>query len=146
MKTSIILFLFFITACNNKVTKVDNTVKTETKLNVLDTLKTAMNDKIIMQDSTKGVTGNVLLKKDIATKTYGKPLKEETLLVQDLYGEFRGEIYNKYTDEERRSNTIKIEEVTWEKDSSNNITIWYQIEEKQSTPKAILIWEKGSEF
>jgi hypothetical protein len=47
---------------------------------------------ITTQDSLK-INRNMLLEKSDAIKIFGSPLKQEKILLEDLYGEFRGYIY-----------------------------------------------------
>ncbi|MDO6761816.1 hypothetical protein Q4566_16535 [Tamlana sp. 2_MG-2023] len=130
MKIQLIILLTLMFACkkndvnNNKIINEPNT---------------------IVQDSLK-ITQNMLLEKSDATKILGKAIKQEKILLDDLYGEFRGNIYYKYSELERQSKSIYIEEVTWEKDDKNYLTIWYEVENKKLIPKAYLIWDKQSEF
>lgn len=81
-----------------------------------------------------------------AIKKYGTPNNQEKFILDDAQGEFRNGISEIYTQQERQSQTILIDELTWEKDNSNWITVWYQIEKDQSTPKKVFTWNKGSEF
>jgi len=130
MKIYLIILLVLTISCkekskeNNKVTGENNTV---------------------IQDSLK-LNKNMLLEKSNADKIFGKPIKQERILLNELYGEFRGNIYYKYTEYERQHSSIYIEEITWEKDDKNYITIWYEIQNKKLIPKAYLIWDKLSEF
>jgi len=133
MKIYLILLLASIFACKENSTKINTSNKTIYK------------QKTAIQDSLK-IKENMLLKKNDAIKTFGNPIKQKKILLSDLYGEFSGNIYYKYSEQERQSNSIYIEEITWEKDSVNYITIWYEIKKRELTPKAYLIWDKQSEF
>ncbi len=88
----------------------------------------------------------MLLTQQDAIRSFGNPIRQEKMLIDEMYGEFRGNIYYQYTEYERQSRSIYIEEFTWEKDHKNYITIWYEINNKKHIPKAYLIWDKGSEF
>ena len=89
----------------------------------------------------------MLLKKEDAIKRFGNPIKQEKMLLDDMsVSEFWGDIYYKYSESERQSKTIYIKEITWEKDTENYITIWYEIKKKILEPKVFFIWDKGLEF
>lgn len=88
----------------------------------------------------------MLLEKDEAIKKFGTPFKQERFLLDNMYGEFWGNIYYKYSENERQSKSIYIKEITWEKDFENYITIWYEEKNSKLIPKAYLIWNKESEF
>ncbi|MCF6298240.1 MAG: hypothetical protein L3J08_09715 [Flavobacteriaceae bacterium] len=133
MKIQFIILLMFILSCKK------NTAKIKTSNEII------RKQNIIMQDSLK-INRNMLLEKSDAIKKFGNPLKQEKILLEDLYGEFRGNIYYKYSEHERQSKSIYIKEITWEKDDKNYITIWYEIKGKELIPKAYLIWDKQSEF
>ena len=82
-----------------------------------------------------------------AKNSFGFILKEEEILLgRDPLHEFRGNLSVIFTPEEIRSKTIKIKEVTWEKDSVNNITVWYQDKQEKWIPIDVFQWVKGSEF
>ncbi|XKX05590.1 hypothetical protein R8G61_14795 [Tenacibaculum maritimum] len=83
-----------------------------------------------------------VLNKIKAIEKYGKPFKYDSFILNDESSEFRIELLNIYSKEEVLSNTIKIEELTWEKDSLNFITVWYD----EMTPKDIYVWDKRTEF
>ena len=88
----------------------------------------------------------MVLSKTKAIKKYGKPLEYEKFILTNGPLEFRIELLNIYTKEEILNNTIKIEELTWEKDSLNFVTAWYESTDSTSIPKDIYVWEKGTEF
>ena len=91
--------------------------------------------------------GTILsLTKSQAVSTYGKPSFQEKFVLDDLQGEFRIGLFNIYTNEERLSESIQIEECTWEKNKDFWITVWYEAQENQSVPVDTLTWRKGSEF
>ncbi|WP_378174076.1 hypothetical protein [Aquimarina sp. SS2-1] len=81
-----------------------------------------------------------------AIKKYGTPSSIEQFMLDDAQGEFRSSISYKYTVEERQSESILIEEVTWEKDENTWITVWYEVQQEKSVPKEVYEWKKGSEF
>lgn len=88
----------------------------------------------------------MLLTKEEAVAKYEKASFIERFTLADAYGEFRNNITNQYIQEERVSKTIIIDEVTWEKDKETWITVWYEVQESKSIPKAVYVWEKGTEF
>lgn len=81
-----------------------------------------------------------------ALSKYGSPLQREHFVLDGALSEFRIELYNIYTEEEYMSESITLEEVTWEKDEETNITVWYQNIEDTWKPKHFLVWDKDSEF
>ncbi len=86
------------------------------------------------------------LTKQEAIEQYGKPNFIERFVLDDAQGEFRNAISNQFTAKERQSESILIDEVTWEKDDYTWITVWYQIVDEKSMPKAVFSWKKGTEF
>ena len=68
-------------------------------------------------------------------------------ILDDLQGEFRIGLNNFiFTKQQRLSENIIIEELTWEKDSKTFITVWYQEIDKKIIPIDSFIWNKGTEF
>ncbi len=88
----------------------------------------------------------MLLTKLEAIKKYGTPASIEQFILDDAQGEFRNGISDKYTQKERQSESILIDEVTWEKDKNTWITVWYEVKQGKSVPKDVYVWEKGTEF
>ena len=77
---------------------------------------------------------------------FGPPIEREAFNLDHLLiSEFRIELHNIYTEEDFQ-NGLLIEELTWRKDSLNNITIWYEKVEKEYLPKQYAIWNKWMEF
>ena len=109
------------------------------KNNVMDEPKTIIMNNLDFKDIMK-------LGKLKAIKKHGKPFKEEQFSLTLGLPEFRVELLNIYTKEECQSKSIIIDELTWNKDSLNYITVWYQSDQKISLPKHFLIWNKGTEF
>ncbi|MFD2562902.1 PA3715 family protein [Aquimarina rubra] len=87
-----------------------------------------------------------LLAKDKAIEKYGTPSSIKQFILDDAQGEFRNGISYKYTEKERQSESILIDEVTWEKDKNTWITVWYEAQKEKSVPKEVYEWKKGSEF
>ncbi len=87
-----------------------------------------------------------LLTKVEAIHKYGTPSSIEQFILHEAYGEFRNTIINTYSQEERQSESIVIDELTWEKDKETWITVWYEVQQKKSVPKETYIWDKGTEF
>ncbi len=127
MKIYIIALLVLIFTC-----------KKNSKINILD-----KNEHIYQEIDDQE---NMLLNIDVAINQFGTPIEQQKLLLDNMYGEFYVSIYYKYSEKERQSKSIFIEEITWEKDDKNNITIWYEHLNKVLKPKAFLIWPKESEF
>lgn len=88
----------------------------------------------------------LLLTKTEAIEKHGTPLVTAQFILDDVQGEFRVEISDKYTQKERQTASIVIDEITWKKNKGNWLTVWYEVVENESVPKHFLIWEKGSEF
>ena len=87
-----------------------------------------------------------ILSKLKAVNKYGEPFKEERFVLDDAQGEFRISLNNFYSREKRQEESILIDELTWEKDQENWITVWYEVKEGKSMPIEVYSWEKGSEF
>lgn len=130
------LLLFFLSCKDN--------------LNV-DTTKENFNSKPTKAER-KGVKDSIrfndliILNKDEAISKYGSPSRQEKFVLDDLQGEFRIGLYNFYTKQERLEESIRIDEVTWEKDKYTWITVWYEILENKEIPKDTLTWKKGTDF
>ncbi len=77
---------------------------------------------------------------------FGRPVSQERFILNDAQGEFRNSISDAFTSQERQRESIKIEELTWEKNADSWITVWYQVESDKSVPKSALSWGKGTEF
>jgi len=81
-----------------------------------------------------------------AIKKLGTPSSTEQFILNDAQGEFRNGISDKYTLEERQSESIVIDEITWQKDKNTWVTVWYEVQQEKSIPKHVFIWKKGTEF
>ena len=66
--------------------------------------------------------------------------------MDDAQGEFRNDISDKYSEKERQSESILINEVTWEKDKNTWITVWYEVKQDESVPQHLYFWKKGTDF
>jgi len=133
-------FGFILLAVNCFLACNDNSTNNHPPYNpVSETKKTAdMNDK---------VDDNILkLNLQEAIDKYGKPQHREQFTLDKALPEFRIELYNFYTEKEYLNESIQIEELTWEKDKENNITVWYAQLNNKWMPKHYLIWNKESEF
>lgn len=86
------------------------------------------------------------LTKSEAIQKYGNPFSQEQFILDDLQGEFRIGLYNFFNKKERLSESILIDEVTWEKDKNTWITAWYQVIQNTTIPKDTVIWKKGTDF
>jgi hypothetical protein len=81
-----------------------------------------------------------------AITMYGEPKTKEQFNTKDVFlSEFRIELYNYYSKDEIEKGII-LEELTWEKDSVSNITVWYETKGDKKMPKNLLIWNKDAEF
>jgi len=81
-----------------------------------------------------------------AVKEKYKPLTEtEFLLNEAVISEFRVGLFNIFKGNEREL-PIPIKEMTWEKDSANNYTIWYKQTEAKWLPIDHLAWNKDQTF
>lgn len=81
-----------------------------------------------------------------AVSKYGEPKVLERFNTKtDFLSEFRIELLNYYSKDEIEKGVI-IEELTWEKDSLFNVTVWYEVKIAENIPMHILIWIKQSEF
>lgn len=88
----------------------------------------------------------MLLTKEEAIHKCGTPYSIDRFILDDLQGEFRTGITFKYTLKERISESILIDEVTWEKGEETLVTVWYEVQGAKSIPKDVYVWEKGDEF
>ena len=86
------------------------------------------------------------LSKSEAIEKFGAPELQEEFVLSEMHGEFRVGVIYKFTEEERQSGSILIDESTWEKDENTWITVWYQVGDTELVPKSVLSWDKGSEF
>lgn len=108
---------------------------------VVDSLKKAENSKATL--STQEL---MLLTKVRALKKYGMPSFSEQYVLDDVQGEFRNSISDKFTLKERQNESILIDELTWEKDKNTWVTAWYQSIQEHSIPKSVYVWRKETEF
>lgn len=82
-----------------------------------------------------------------AKEAFGRTLREEEILLgRDPLHEFRGKLSVIFTKEEIHSKTIKIKEITWEKDTRYNITVWYQEKQGKWMPIDVFQWDKEAVF
>lgn len=130
------VILLILTSCNSKK-KDSNIINKSEKYNSNKVIKTQEN--LTFKD-LKNLTKNEAILK------YGKPTSSEQFILDDAQGEFRNRISDKFSAKERQSESILIDELTWEKDKKNWITVWYQVTKNKSIPKEIFIWRKGTEF
>jgi len=73
--------------------------------------------------------------------------KDDEFVIDDKLPEFRIELYNIYTPEQYKSREITIKELTWEIEPSQNLTVWYEKDDKGNySPKKYLQWYKDEEF
>lgn len=101
-------------------------------------------NKVSMENPNQDAIMSISLKD--ALKKYGEPEARETFNVRyDAITEFRIELLN-YLSQEEINRGLIIDELTWETDSINNITVWYTQRENQFWPLHLLIWDKRSEF
>ncbi|CAA0220423.1 hypothetical protein [Tenacibaculum maritimum] len=88
----------------------------------------------------------MLFDKKRAINKYGKPYSQELFILDDAQGEFRNGISDAFNEKERQSESIIIEELTWEKNKNTWVTVWYQLIGNKTIPKDTLTWEKGTDF
>lgn len=153
------LFVFMIigTSCANENTrKEDTTQNTKT-----DTITIYLNRSDIsdsdskeliklnsdLSDSLTNVYNNFKGRIEKCTfeetcKIFGTPQKDETFVIKDaLIHEFRVPLLNKY----KSDSTTEIREVTWFVDHNINMTIWYEVDEKNAVFE-VYFWNKYSQF
>lgn len=105
-----------------------------------------VNSKVMNSKDSLSIQQLTFLTKAKAIEKYGNPSSQEQFILNDSHGEFRIGLYNIYTTEQRRSEIILIDELTWEKDKNTWITVWYEIKKENSEPKDVYLWKKGTEF
>lgn len=130
------ILLLFLFSCSNKTNR-NNKANFSEKLNA----EKKITQKIPMSEKELKV-----LSKLEAINKYGLPFSEERFVLDDAQGEFRITLNNFYSREQRQKESILIDELTWEKNENNWITVWYEVKEDQSMPREVYSWEKGSEF
>lgn len=106
-------------------------------------IKDEKHQNITKSDNTR-YNDLLLISKSDAIKKYGEPHYRELFTLNDAQGEFRIELNNIYSKEDRLSESIIIEELTWEKDRETWITVWYEINKIKA--KDFYIWKKGTDF
>ncbi|CAA0217168.1 hypothetical protein TMP445_560060 [Tenacibaculum maritimum] len=134
VKKYIICLSYLILSCDN-ISK-NSKMRKQLPSNILEDIEIMETQDSLVFNDLK------VLNKIKAIEKYGKPFKYDSFILNDGPSEFRIELLNIYSKEEVLSNTIKIEELTWEKDSLNFITVWYD----EMTPKEIYVWDKRTEF
>ncbi|WP_461532123.1 hypothetical protein [Sinomicrobium sp.] len=130
----IVIVCNLILACNTPVPK-DNSDKKDTQkqANKMQSLP------VTIEELTKRCL-------EESVKEYGQPLQTESFILDDALPESRIELNNYFTVKERRSESITIKEVIWEKDQETNIRVWYrEVDNKWSVVHAVE-WTKGAEF
>ena len=134
IKKYIICLSYLILSCDN-ISK-NSKIRKQLPSDILEDIK--------IMETQDSLTFNDLkvLNKRKAVEKYGKPFKYDSFILNDGPIEFRIELLNIYSKEEVLSNTIKVEELTWEKDSLNFIPVWYD----KMIPKDIYVWDKRTEF
>ena len=135
MKLYLLITLLLIN-CNDH--KRYDTTKKQTNLRI-DNVSKAKEDPLLFNDMMQ-------LSKQEAILKYGRPATDEQFIMDDAQGEFRNNISDIYTVQERQRESILINEVTWSKDANTWITVWYQIINEKTIPKSFFLWEKGAEF
>jgi hypothetical protein len=83
---------------------------------------------------------------DSALLTYGRPVEEAKFIVNESLPESRVALFNFFSETEIKSGTIELKEVTWEKNTTQMITVWYKSEVASWVYLHHLIWKKGTEF
>ncbi|MEW7280366.1 hypothetical protein ABW636_17380 [Aquimarina sp. 2201CG1-2-11] len=133
MKYLYFILLIIVNACapSTKEAKTNDTYTIEKVTN--------LRDNVSIKDL-------MLLTKEEAINKCGTPYYIERFILDDLQGEFRTGITFKYSLKERISESILIDEVTWEKGQETLVTVWYEVQETKAIPKEVCIWEKGDEF
>jgi hypothetical protein len=135
MKLSdVITVLILIYSCNSKV-DTQNKVKAK-----LQNYQAAMSQDTINIKDLRTLTLNQSIKK------FGTPIQEDSFVLNESLSEFRIELYNIFTREEASSESIRIKESTWEKDSKHHITVWYKRKNNDWVPVHVLQWAKETEF
>lgn len=141
---------YFDILVKNKITETTNY---EDKNGDCDSTEKITAEKTLLKFNGKEYKENnlsiqklMLLTKLEAIKKYGIPASIEQFILDDAQGEFRNGISGKYTEKERQSESILIDEVTWEKDKNTWITVWYEVKQEKSVPKDVYLWKKGTEF
>jgi len=155
MKHLIIILFLIVTSCDFKTKEeVKKTTvlkfngkeyKEATEINPISEYN-ADSSKIVDSKNNLSIQELMLLTKLKAIKKYGIPSSKEQFILNDGLLEFRNGISGKYTQKERQSESILIDEVTWEKDKNTWITVWYEVKQEKSVPKDVFLWEKGTEF
>lgn len=135
----IISLLFPLTVCFWSC--LTSTSKTKDNL-VTETVKTQ--NKTNSVNPAQDILMNISLKE--AIKKYGEPKISDSFNTKEGgISEFRIELLN-YLSQEEIKKGVLINELTWEADSLNNITVWYTKRGKHFMPIHSLIWDKQSEF
>lgn len=134
LKIYLIAFIIVLScACEVKKANID-----EVQINAMEG-KTNFKDSLSTDELMR-------LSKSEAIKKFGAPEIREEFVLCEMHGEFRVGVIYKFTEEERQSGSILIDELTWEKNENTWITAWYQVGDDKSMPKSVLAWDKDSEF
>ncbi len=81
-----------------------------------------------------------------AVAAYGSPPHRIRARLDDLMGEFYTGLEAAFTDEQKLGGDVRIEELTWEKDTANLITIWYHDLPTSTKPVDFLVYPKDADF
>lgn len=134
IKLYYILF-FCIMSCESQALEhKDKDAKTETKQN-----KNVMEDTVSVQFLKMNTYAEAL-------KKYGSPINKENYKLNEVaITEFRVRLLNIF-DKQERLKPIEIQEVTWNQNTTQNVTVWYTLNSGIWTPIDVMSWDKGAEF
>jgi hypothetical protein len=102
--------------------------------------------KVLNMEDPVGLEKALKMTQADLIKSWGKPIAKEQFKMNESLEEFRIELYNYIPKETYLSSEIVIDELTWEKDSTTNITFWYRNKDVTNLPIHYLIWQKDVEF
>ncbi len=124
----ILLFLsFFNIGCKRQISNKDQIEIQKNKV-IFDSF-----DEIMELDKTEAIN------------KYGNPNLNTHFNLENAFGEFRIPINDVFKNVKNKKQIV-IEEITWEKNDSTWITVWYHQKHNKSIPKVYYIWKKGTEF
>ncbi len=123
-----------------------NSSKSKLEIHIEDSVSYKIQTEIRVSTDSLNYKDMMGLRMEEALEKYGAPAEWDSFIMNDGLPEFRINLYNVIKEEAFLHKSLKIQELTWDKDPDYNITVWYRQTGDVWTPVDVYIWVKGSEF
>ena len=134
------IHLLFSCRSSSKKNTIDKQIIQVNKMSKKVNTSKIKNQDIDITDLVK------IKKRKDAIQRFGNPKSTDFFIMDNAQGEFRIELNNFFSLEERVAENIKINESTWEYSGRKLITIWYQRVADEHTYIHHLLWEDETDF